>query len=911
MAETLYIVDTYSLVFQVYHAIRQPMTGTRGQPTNAVYGFVGDIQHLLRDKHPTHLIFAMESQESAERLAIYQDYKANRSSMPDDLRPQIPFILDVIAGYGIPVISCPGWEADDVIATLAVRGAEQGMDVRIVSNDKDLRQLISPKIKIYHIRKKQFLDEEHLLQEWGIRPDQVIDFQSLVGDSVDNVPGVPGIGPKSARTLLEQFGDLDQVLANADKVTGKKMAENLRTFADQARMSRELVRLRTDLNLEIDWGLAAVGEPDRRRLHELFTDFGFRRYADEIHSQLMETGIAPPAEQPRKWVTIDQPASFEAFLLQLQAQATICVDLETTSKDPLQADIVGWAISWQAGEAYYLPVDGPKGTPLLKPDVVVAGLKPILEDSSRTIVNQNIKYDWLVLRRVGIEIANPGVDPMIGDYLLDAGARSHGLDELSKRYLFRSMIPITDLIGKGKQQLQMFDVDVSRAAEYASEDADIALQLATIIGDKLKAEKLWDLYWNLERPLISVLVEMEWNGIRVDVAELERQSYEVTARLQALMTQIHAEAGQVFNIDSPKQLAKILFEELKLPVQKRTKTGPSTDQEVLEKLAELHPLPRLLMEHRMLSKLKGTYLDALPQLVNRRTKNVHTSFSQVTAATGRLSSSDPNLQNIPIRTPEGSRIRRAFIPSQPGWKLVCLDYSQIELRMLAHYCQDAALQESFRKGEDIHAAVAAQVYGIPLEEVTTAQRRVAKAVNFGVIYGQSAYGLAATLGISQDDASAFIKDYFERYSSVKKFIDSTLAEVRETGFAKTILGRRREIVGIRPRWFGNLNLPERTAVNAVIQGSAADLMKQAMINVHHRLKREGHPARMLLQIHDELVFEAPEDQVPSLLRLAREEMTGALELAVPIVVDSKVGTNWLDAAPVQEDVPQAPDAEVE
>lgn len=921
MSDTLYIVDTFSLIFQVYHAIRQPMTGTRGQPTNAIFGFVGDIEHLIKEKHPSHLICAMESPEPGERLAIYADYKANRSAMPDDLRPQIPLIMDVLGGYRVPVVSHAGWEADDVIATLAIEAAKAGMDVRIVSSDKDLRQLIGPRIKIYHIRKKQFLDEQHLLEEWGISPQQVIDFQSLVGDAVDNVPGVPGIGPKTARTLLEKFGTLENVLSNADLAGGKKLIENLKTYRDQAMTSRELVRLRTDLPLQLEWELARVQKPDSARLLELFTDFGFRRYASEMQTLVMQAGGAMSAASVitdatsttatsqvpgaaaavvrtgREWSIVKTPAEFEGFLLQLQSQQEICVDLETTSTDPLRADIVGWAVSWQPGQAYYLPVDGPRGSQVLSAETVRNAMKPILEDPQRTIVNQNIKYDWLVLRRVGIDISHPGMDPMIGDFLLEAGARSHGQDELTRRYLFHSMIPISDLIGKGKQQLKMFEVDIDRVAEYASEDADMALQLSRVISEKLKAIGLFELYWNLERPLIRVLVDMEWNGIRVDAEELKRQSEQVTARLQTLMGEIHQLAGCEFNIDSPKQLAKILFEELKLPVQKRTKTGPSTDQEVLEKLAIFHPLPKLLIEHRMLSKLKGTYLDALPKLVHPETRNVHTSFSQVAAATGRLSSSDPNLQNIPIRTEEGRLIRKAFIPSQPGWKLVCLDYSQIELRMLAHFCQDAALLTSFRNGEDIHASVAAQVYGVPLDEVTSAQRRVAKAVNFGVIYGQTAYGLAATLGISQDEAAAFIDDYFQKYASVDRFIQDTLHECRRLGYARTILGRRREISGIRPRILGNLNLPERTAVNAVIQGSAADLIKQAMINVHRRLKEEQLPARMLLQIHDELVFEAPEADVPALVELARQEMSTALSLDVPIVVDCKVGDNWLHAAP--------------
>ncbi|HWL07198.1 MAG TPA: DNA polymerase I, partial [Planctomicrobium sp.] len=859
--------------------------------------------------------------------------------------PQIPMILDVLDGYRVPTASCPGWEADDVIATMAVRAAIDGFDVRIVSNDKDLRQLITPQIKLYHIRKKQFMDEQHLLQEWGIRPDQVIDFQSLVGDSVDNVPGVPGVGPKTARTLLERFETLEAVLDHADQAPGKKLAENLKTFRDQALMSRELVRLRTDLVCDMNWENYVVREPNVPRLFELFTDYGFRRYAEamqavtlpparvtgqqtlfamddstpepiparkkveivektkEAASEAMEevTGLPPikeAAEVHRKWSVISTPEEFEKFLQQLASVEKWCVDLETEGLDPLQDAIVGWAISWKHGEGFYLPVKGPLGAQVLPAELVVNGLKPLLEDPSKTLVNQNIKFDWLVMRQAGINIAQHGVDPMIGDHLLEAGARSHGQNELAVRYLSQRMIPITDLIGKGKKQKKMSEVGVEKVAEYASEDADVALQLADIIEGKLKETQLWDLYWNLERRLIPVLVEMEWNGIRINVDELKRQSEMVTVRLKELMTEIHGAAGREFNIDSPKQLAGILFDELKLPVQRKTKTGNSTDQEVLEKLAPLHPLPRLLIEHRMLSKLKGTYLDPLPGMVNPHTGNLHTSFSQTAAATGRLSSNDPNLQNIPIRTPEGSCIRRAFIPSRPGWKLVCLDYSQIELRMLAHFCQDAALLSAFRNGEDIHTAVASQVYGIPQSEVTSAQRRVAKAVNFGVIYGQTSFGLAATLGISKDEAGQFIDDYFTKYASVQTFIESTLDECLRTGYAQTILGRQRKIDGIRPKIFGNLNLPERTAVNAVIQGSAADLIKQAMINVFDRLQREKHPARMLLQIHDELVFEVPEELVPSLVSLAREEMSTALKLDVPIVVDAKAGENWLDAEPV-------------
>ncbi len=933
MPDTLYLVDTFSLIFQVYHAIRQPMTGTRGQPTNAVYGFTGDLEHLIKELEPTHLICAMESTEDQERVAIYDQYKAHRGEMPDDLRPQIPMILEVIEGYNIPIIRAPGWEADDVIATLANKAAADGMQVRIVSNDKDLRQLLGPRVQLYNIRKRQFQDEGFLREQWGIRPDQVIDFQSLVGDAVDNVPGVPLVGPKKASALLEKFGTLDEVLANADQAPGKKLAENLKTYADQARLSRDLVTLRTDLSIDYDWDRARISEPDRGRLLELFEDFGFRRYADQMRSPKPASKAPDASDTQRKWQTVDTPDQFEQFVGELKQQSRFCVDLETTSINPLRADIVGWAFCWETDVGYYLPVAGPAGSRLLDADAVLEALRPILEDPQHEVANQNIKYDMLVLRRAGVRLAGIGMDPMIGDYLLDAGARSHSLDELAKRYLSRQMIPISDLIGKGKKQLKMFEVEVEQAAEYASEDADIAWQLAEIIGDKLKQEGLDELYWNLERELIPVLAEMESNGITVDVAELKRQSDALTGRLDALMHQIYAEAGHEFNLNSPKQLATVLFEELGLPIIKRTKTGASTNEEVLTKLAGQHPLPAKIIEHRQLTKLKGTYLDALPNMVNPETGRIHTSFSQTSAATGRLSSSDPNLQNIPIRTKEGRQIRRAFIananqspdqnqcpdpnqsPDREGgdsphpadvippvpdrerddpWKLVCMDYSQIELRILAHFCQDPALMRAFQEGEDIHRSVAAQVYGIAPEDVTSETRRVAKAVNFGVIYGQTAYGLAASLGIDQETAEAFIDDYFTKYAGVARFIDETLTTCHDTGYATTILGRRREITGIRTERFSNLNLPERTAVNTVIQGSAADLIKRAMINVDARLRADKSPARLLLQIHDELVFECPVDAVDDLVTLARTEMETALPLDVPIVVDVSTGSNWLE-----------------
>ena len=1004
MTDTVFLIDTFSLMFQVFHAI-PPMQSPQGMPTNAVFGFSRDLVSLLQVHRPTWLICAMESPGPGVRDEIYPQYKANRSEMPEDLRPQIPLLLEVVEAFRVPVVQCAGWEADDVIATLTQQAVERGFIVKIVTSDKDARQLICPQAQMYNLRKNTYLDEAALLADWGIRPDQVVDFQSLVGDAVDNVPGVPLVGPKKAAALLQQFQTLEGVLANADQAPGAKLKENLKTFADQARLSQQLVRLNRNLPLNFDWDATRSPSPDVPKLQEMFRNFGFRRLIEDVKqfaapdaapavvkSAPPRTGerslfddsaafqadsaLTPPPNRPseslvtsqpekvellpaapRRWEIIDTPEKLEEFLTQLRQQTKFCLDLETTDLDPRSAQIVGWAICWTPGEAWYLPTMGPPESRLLDGATVLNALRPILENPDIRLVNQNVKFDLMVLDCHGIHVPRDciDVDPMVGDYLLDAGARSHGLETLIEKYFQRKSISIKELIGSGKSQKNMSQIPVDKVAEYATEDADLSLQLANLIETRLREQGLWDLYWELERPLIPILAEMEQTGIRVDSDELHRQSDGLTVRLKELITEIHGLAGHEFNIDSPKQLQVVLFTELGLPIKRRTSTGASTDQDVLEELAKLHELPAKIIEHRHLAKLKGTYLDALPLLVHSRTGRIHTSFNQVVAATGRLSSSDPNLQNIPIRTPEGELIRRAFIassntpagpvvepvaspvvvaarptqrrlfdddehdigksaenskplelnvsrPDVPNageeWRLVCADYSQIELRVLAHFSQDRELIAAFEQGVDIHTAVASQVFGVDREAVSSEQRRMAKAVNFGVIYGQSPFGLAAALGIDKKEAAAFIDGYFAKYSGVTQFIEETLEEVRTTGFARTILGRRRAIDGIRAVRNRNLNMPERTAVNTVIQGSAADLIKKAMLAVHHRLRKEHHPGRMLLQIHDELVFESPLSGIPSLVDLVRFEMQQAMALSVPLVVDVSIGLNWLETQSV-------------
>jgi DNA polymerase-1 len=896
MNKLLYIIDTYALVFQVFHAIPS-MTGPKGQPTNAIFGITRDLLTILKNKQPTHLLAAMESVGPGVRNEIYADYKANRSEMPDDLRPQIPGILQIFAGFRIPVVEHAGWEADDVIATIASRAAESGFDVRIVTNDKDTRQLIGPRIKLYNVRKDLVFDEQDLLREWGVRPDQVVDFQSLVGDSVDNVPGVPLIGPKKAGALLAQYGTLEGVLAHADEAPGAKLRENLKTFAEQARVSRRLVELQTDLPLEFDLETAAVRGPDRQKLLGLFTEFGFRRFGDELPPSDEEPS-PPAAAQTRLSHVIDDREKLDALLAELRAQKKFCFDIATQGAHALQSELVGWALCWRTNDAHYVPVQGPPGTRTLDGRLVLAALKPILEDPQIEKISQDIKHEMLVLGRLGIHLQGIGVDPMVGDYLLEAGGRSHDLHSLAKNYLQHELRPTSDLVGSGKQQKLMFEVDVEKVTAHAAEDVDIAWQVGERIAEKLKQEKLWDLYWDLERPLIAVLADMELHGIRVDVEELQRQSRALDGRLAQLMQEIYSLAGHEFNIGSPKQLSEVLSSELGLPVVKRTKTGPSTDQEVLEKLALHHELPAKIIEHRQIAKLKGTYLDALPLLVNPETGRIHANFNQVVAATGRLSASDPNLQNIPIRTEEGRRTRKAFVPSSDGLSLVCADYSQIELRMLAHFSGDDALRLAFEEGIDIHQAVAAEIFGVAPEDVQSDMRRVAKAVNFGVIYGQSPYGLSEALQISRQDAARFIDRYFTRYSGVERYLHQILEECARSGYAYTILGRRRAITGIRSTTGRQRNLPERTAINSVIQGSAADLIKRAMINIYTRLRNESHPAQMLLQIHDELVFETPDAEIDSLLEIVKHEMEHAMDLDVPLVVDLAVGKNWLEVEAV-------------
>ncbi|HZW31545.1 MAG TPA: DNA polymerase I [Isosphaeraceae bacterium] len=895
---SFYILDAYSLIFQVFHAIPE-MTGPAGQPTQAVFGIFRDLLNLVRDRQPDYLAAAFDGEGPVFRSEIYPAYKANRTEMPADLVPQLDLIRRVFEGFRIPVLIEPEMEADDVIATLAYRAVERGLEVFLVTTDKDARQLIGDHVQLLNLRTKKILDAPALEKEWGIRPSQVVDFLALTGDSVDNVPGVPLIGAVTASALLREFGTLDQLLDNVERVKGSKKQQNLRAHAETARLARRLVRLRADLPLALDWDALRAQPPDRAALLAICTECGFHGFRAEVEALAAKSGTAEPAPS---WVAeyhlINTPELWSRFLDQLRRQPRFCIDTETTALDPLRADLVGLSFCWQAGEAYYLPLRGPEGSPHLDASATLAALRPILADPQVEKVGQNVKYDMLALQRAGVELAGPITDTMILSYLLESGERNHNLDQLSQRLLGHTMIPITDLIGKGKSQCRMDEVDVAKVAEYAGEDADVTWRIEALLTPQVRAEGLWDLYAELERPLISVLARMERTGVAVDVTRLGQLAGEFAERMAAIEAEIYRHAGRTFNINSGPQLREVLFQELKLPALQKTPGGePSTAQEVLEELARQHPLPALLLRHRHLAKLKSTYLDALPALVHPEDGRIHASFNQGVTATGRLSSSDPNLQNIPVRTEEGRQIRAAFVAGAPDWRLLTADYSQIELRILAHYSDDPALKRAFAEDRDIHRAVAARIFHVAEEAVDEAMRRVAKTVNFGVIYGLSPFGLASRLGITQPEAAAFIDAYFREYAGVDRFITAALTAAQAQGRVETILGRRRPISGIKSTTGRVRNLAERTAVNTIIQGSAADLIKRAMIRIDQELRDRRCHARMLLQLHDELVFEAPAEEIPTLAELVRRQMTAALDLNVPLKVDLATGINWLEICP--------------
>jgi DNA polymerase-1 len=908
--DLIIVVDSHSLIYQVFHAL-PAMTSPQGVEVGAVHGFLRDIANLLQQWKPNFLVCAFDESDITFRNEMFDQYKAHREEMPEALRGQIGLIVDALRILGVPRVSVSGFEADDILATIAHRASEYGSRVLLVTSDKDCRQLITPKVKMLNVRKNELFGAEELMATWSIRPEQVVDFQALVGDSVDNVPGVPSIGPKAAQQLLDQFGSLDAIYENLDRVAGDKKREKLLEHRADAYLSRDLVRLKNDVVLPLDWEEMRPGTPDPVELEKLFRELGFRRLAESFLEIARETTgeTNPVARTSRRlnaegYRLVRSLEDLRAVCREIEECTLIAIDTETTSTRPRDTSLVGVSLCWNPGQAAYVPILGPSGSPCLDLDSVRESLRSLLADPNKQWIGQNMKFDAIVLRAHGMPVANIAFDTMVADYLLDAGGRNHDLGDIAKRWLGVESISIESLIGTGKNQKTMDQIPVETVGVYAAEDVDIPMQCHEPMRERLASESLLPLMETLELPLIEVLADMEYLGIRVDTDRLEGLRSQFASQLEILRSQIMEVAGGEFNPDSPKQLANVLFERLGLRVVKKTKTGPSTDAEVLEELAAEHPLPAKIIEYRQLAKLLSTYVESLPRLVSPVTGRVHTSYRQDIAATGRLSSVEPNLQNIPVRTPEGKSIRSAFVAGEPGWLLMTADYSQIELRVLAHCCGDPNLSKAFEDDIDIHTAVAAQVHGVPLDQVTSSMRRNAKAVSFGILYGQSPFGLAKGLGISRGEASTFIDEYFERYPNVRQFIAKTLIDCRAKGYVTTMSGRRRYLKGIRD--FNALDEakkkqllePERMAVNTVIQGSAADMIKLAMISVFRKLKASRLRARMLLQIHDELVFEVHPDDAAELALLVRTEMTQVMPLCVPLKVDVKQGHNWSECEPV-------------
>jgi len=927
MKKTFYLVDGHSQIFRAYFAPFNILTAPSGEPVKATYIFTQMVLAILRERKPAYFAIAMDVQDSTtQRRQLFEEYKANREETPEDLPPQIERIVQIVTTLGIPIFRQEGYEADDIIATIAAQLPPEGVELRVVSRDKDLHQLINDSVKLWDPLKDELIDTQYLDEKKGFTPQEAVEIQTLTGDSVDNVPGIPGVGIKTAIKLIKKYGTADEVVAHAAELT-PKLRSNVEAFAENISLTRKLVTLDRTVPMEFDLEACRAKPIPVTKMRPIFEELSFRRLLDQLDAEEQKqegaeptqersesgtSGLPESASRPEspfgsssetltvteegQYTLIDTEETFDRFLGELSQQSCFALDTETTSLRPVDCDLVGLSFSWKAGEGYYLPVRSRFGK-TLDIERTLTGLRPILENPSIQKYGQNIKFDREVLRTAGIALAGIAFDTMVASYLLRPEARGHGMDALARELLGHQTIPTAAVIGKGKNEITMLDVDTARLADYAGEDADITWRLYENLSRKMEASPMKKLFREVELPLVEVLADMEYEGVRLDCDLLESISRSMGKRVEELRKEIWKAAGREFVVDSPKQLAEILFDEQGLRSVKKTKTSRSTDAEVLETLCieTAHPLPRLALEYREVSKLRGTYVDPLPQLVSGRTGRLHASFHQTVAATGRLSSSDPNIQNIPIRSAEGREIRRAFVARDADHVLVTADYSQIELRILAHLSQDEALLEAYQNDQDIHAFVAAQVAGIPLEEVTKEQRSRAKAINFGIIYGQGAFGLARSLRIPRRDAADFIDAYKKRYAGIVRFMEQCVAEAEKTGRVSTLLGRQRTIPEIHSRNRPRRALGERLAVNTVVQGTAADMIKVAMVRVHRRILEESLPARLLIQVHDELVFEAPKADAEKTAEMARKEMMEALPLSVPMRVDVAWGDNWLAA----------------
>lgn len=919
-SKSLYLIDGHYQIYRSFYAAPQRLATAAGEPTGAIHVFCQMLFSLMRQRKPDYLAVCMDvSDRTVFRVDLDPEYKANRDSPPESLTTQADHIVDLVGRLGIPIYRQEGFEADDLMATIAAILADESIDVYLVSRDKDLEQLIGPSVRMFDPAKGIVIDEAWLADEKGYTPQQALEIQSLTGDSTDNVPGIPGVGPKTALKLIKKYGTAASVLEHADELT-PKMKANVLAFGEKLPVTRKLVELRNDVPFDFELASCATGNLDveaaapllssleLNRLSEMAKEFqagdaessgakGDAAESDGANPARTATGSESAPEQApaieAEYVCVDTPDAFKSFLAALRKESTIAFDTETTGVNPVAADLVGISFCWKAGHAYYIPVRGMIGK-TLPVDDVIDGIRDVMENPAVRKVGHHIKYDMLVMRKVGIEVRGIWFDTMIGGFLTDPLRPSFSMDNMVKGLLGHEMIPISDLIGKGRKQITIDQVDIRHVSHYASEDADFTWRLMEYLVPLVEDGHVARLFEETEMPLVSVLADMEFNGVAIDRDLLTDLGKSMAQRMEVLEKDVHKAAGHEFNLASTKQLAAVLFDEQGLKPIRKTKTGRSTDAETLQALAAQGEcdIPRLILEYREVSKLKSTYVDTLPRMVCEETGRIHASFHQTGAVTGRLSSSDPNLQNIPIRTEMGRQIRAAFVAQAPGDVLLVADYSQIELRLLAHFCQDAALMEAFQSGQDIHRTVAAHVNGVALEDVTSEQRSAAKAVNFGIIYGQTAFGLARALDIPVAEAKSFIDMYFMRYPGIRLFIDECVEKAKHIGFAETILGRRRPIPELHSRNRQQVGFGERISVNTVVQGSAADLIKRAMIDIHAELRTGGYAARMITQVHDELVFELPESKAAEEAVVVRRLMESAIPLSVPLVVDLAWGTNW-------------------
>lgn len=907
-SKSLYLIDGSAIFYRAYFAfIRNPLINSKGENTSATFGFVNSILKIIKEENPDYIVVAFDTKAPTFRHEMYPEYKSTRAKMPDDLVVQLPRIKEAVAALNLASVEIEGYEADDIIGTLAKKAEEKEMNVWIVSGDKDMFQLVSDRVKMYNPGKgsqpPEKLDPGGVRDKFGVPPESVVDVLSLMGDSSDNVPGIPGIGPKTAISLINEFGSLDNVISSINKIKAKGTRKKLEENSGMALTSRKLVTIDTAVPIELSIKDFEKKDPDFEKTKKLFMELEFTGLLKQLAEQTGELDLQMAGEseavkagsQKAEYICINTIADLEEMLGEMDGKKEIAVDTETTSLNPLLADLVGVSLCARAGKAYYLPVghDDKKGN--LPREKAFRLISKLLDNKKIQKFGQNIKFDLEVLHRAGLDIDPVSFDTMLASYVINPSGRQHGLSSLAFEHFNYRMQPITELIGSGKKQKPFSVVDIDKATFYAAEDADYTYRLRGVLAPRIEEFGLERLFYNVEIPLIKVLAEMEETGVRVDSDYLTAMSKELEGRLEKLTGDIYTEAGQEFNINSTQQLSKILFEDLKLPTKGKTakKTGYSTDVRVLEELAAIHDLPRLILDYRQLMKLKNTYVDAIPDLINNETGRVHTSFNQTIAATGRLSSTDPNLQNIPVRTEIGRQIRRAFIPRDENHLILVADYSQVELRILAHFSEDETLTKAFFDKEDIHARTAAEVYGIAIKDVTPEMRRAAKTANFAVIYGVSAYGLSQQTDLDMTQSKEFIDTYFARYPGIRKYMDSTIEFARKNGYVTTLFNRIRYLPEINAKNFQVRQFAERTAINTPIQGTAADMIKVAMIDIHKKIK--NMKSKMILQVHDELVFDMHRDESDDLKKIVKSGMEKAVKLKVPVVADIGAGPNWLEA----------------